>query len=67
MQEVKIHNAVMYLLTQYRMYRGKNMPHKPSSGHVLLNTTMSSAKVVGGEANLCTLWLIIGEAYTTLC
>ena len=62
MQEVQIHNAVMYLFTQNRMYRGKNMPHKPSNGHVPLNMTMSSAKVVGGEADLCTLWLIIREA-----
>ena len=27
MQEVKIHNTVMYLFTQYSMHRGKNMPH----------------------------------------
>ena len=33
MQEVKIHNAVMYLFTQCSMHRGKNMPHNPSSGH----------------------------------
>ena len=62
MQEVKIHNAVMYLFTQYVCTEEK-ISHTIRAVDMIcatqLNTTMSSAKVVGGKADLCTLWQII--------